>query len=1055
MIFGRAPFGRRIPSFVEEENLSVPYSAGDFLPLELKEGTLFYGLTQVLDYVIDTYHYQDLLGLSHLYDAFHPKFPADRIIELLGGNDFFIRTLTDSEKVSLALMLSNLYEIKGLKRGIEGILSLLGFPSYLYQSWEVADEVETGRPTPVYEWNDQTKDIEEKPSLFSSAIWDEKIKSCNIAVAFDATGRVVLEGIEDDIKTVIESLLWVCAKVQEYVWVMNYTGPGLEDNAFLPSDEVLFEENFRLCSKFIFQDESDYCLLNKPVIECVNTPDEEKVLAIFTEKATETDITIQRSYGSPTFDGFVLPDWSLAPSPYDGWELTPWIYDEIEHEASISYTQAPAGLAPPPLFYSVGLNENPGNQSTIDGTLKISMNLTTEEALSLSFMLFTEVSGETPEMSDITAGDVDTVLQFFYFMLSLFAVHDLPTSFVDSIFSIGLLELEAGAHELVLDTLSVEGTAVTLILFMSHPDEEGLTEVTITDFEVIRYDFETPTFVDYDNYADFTTYYDTDPEPSLLDGRVGTVFDQANSTFTFPVDDLEDGQEVEIITIPAVPELASPMYLVNAVNDVGETVFQVSDSVGGDPIDFSASAVQLDTDDYLRIQFTDLSDSQKGSISDSARGWNPFGSSATVGFVSGDFFQSNNVGGDEEVELTLTPTKHTVQYDFVPHDPYRYLNDELHGKKLFGSLKLSCDVEVTQGRGQLQLCALLSQPSNVQGQGNVLSLNGAVTTTFETPLPNYITSMDRDVFLSIRPLTEGKDLDADTMWDSALDTIKSPEQFSDDTEVMLFFPGAKNIGSIVEGQTYFVINSSWDGSNTTFQISESQGGAAVDLDDPEAGQTFSVFQLFKLTISNMSVQIDESVFENGSFTFEENTLVPEEDPEYWEVNEESDFWQVLCVDEELCCPDEFSEDVFLIEIGNDELLGSLYHEDGGDVLDLDNWDFEVETSQPTFDDIVDYDGSADSSFFPVDFNWAVGTQVKLRDGGSGLPTATAHTFDEADVYYVIPYDNPSPDVWRIKLATSYVNALGGTSIQFSGNSGSSDFFVDGSQLPPEYRENGI
>ena len=145
------------------------------------------------------------------------------------------------------------------------MLSTFGIPAYLFEEWEVNSEAETGIPS--------------RPDLFPFQIWFEKIEKCNVALVFNTTGRLAIEGIEEDLLRSIEALLWVCARLNRWVWLMDFRMEGLEDTPPY-YDDVVFIDYFKFCSKF-FKEGDVWCFLPKPIFENLNTDIKDRLMVFF------------------------------------------------------------------------------------------------------------------------------------------------------------------------------------------------------------------------------------------------------------------------------------------------------------------------------------------------------------------------------------------------------------------------------------------------------------------------------------------------------------------------------------------------------------------------------------------------------------------------------------------------------------------------------------------------------------------------------------------------------------------------------------------------------
>jgi hypothetical protein len=271
-LFGNNLFGNILFGGFDPPDLSPilkEIESKNFLPFLISEEPLFKSLTGLVDYVIHNYHVKDLKEISGLYDTFHPDFNPDRIINFLGGSGHIVTPLNNVQKRTLVMLLSMLYEIKGLRSGIELLMSSFGIPVYLYESWEVETEIDTG--------------LSARKDIFESPIWSGYLEdSCSIAVVFDGTGRVILEGIEDDLKKSIEALLWVCARIRKWMWVLDFRNSEGDVLDLEVKDTLDFYDYIDFCSKFLKNGVS-WCFLPKPILESEDIPALDRILVLFGE----------------------------------------------------------------------------------------------------------------------------------------------------------------------------------------------------------------------------------------------------------------------------------------------------------------------------------------------------------------------------------------------------------------------------------------------------------------------------------------------------------------------------------------------------------------------------------------------------------------------------------------------------------------------------------------------------------------------------------------------------------------------------------------------------
>lgn len=252
----------------------IPFDLSEMLPKYHRDQELFQSFTRLFDYALRRHVMEDYHALKALWDAFDPRFDADAVVHALGGADFFVRRLDKDQKRALALLLASLYELKGLRRGVEAILSLIGLPSVVYEYDEIRREVETGVAT--------------RPEAIPVPIWTSLLPDCSVAVVFNATGKMVLTSAVDptwvddeDMLKALEHLLWMCAAVKE----LTYLGlPDPDDHSnFENLDLAAFTGEEERCSKYTFLGEDDVCATPPAVVEDPEGDPDAYRFAIFTE----------------------------------------------------------------------------------------------------------------------------------------------------------------------------------------------------------------------------------------------------------------------------------------------------------------------------------------------------------------------------------------------------------------------------------------------------------------------------------------------------------------------------------------------------------------------------------------------------------------------------------------------------------------------------------------------------------------------------------------------------------------------------------------------------
>lgn len=296
ILFGDVTFANSEAESATTTVSLLPFDLSTYIPSSFREDLLFKQVVELLDYMLSKYYYPQLEELANLYDVFNPRFDSDAMIDFIGGTDFFIKELNDDEKRSLALMLSSLYEIKGMRKGIEGILGALGFPATMYEFWEVQQEIETLRPS--------------RPGR--RLVWRQPIPACTVAIVFDVTGKPVLLEADEEIRRVLNSLLWVCARLGDFIWTMNFR----EDGKGRQEDFSRQTTHMAICSTHGVSG-MDPCDQEYPKVECEGTPVNMRRFHIFASDLPYTEKIVKGEWSELAPVGWI-PETPVNSWSFDG-----------------------------------------------------------------------------------------------------------------------------------------------------------------------------------------------------------------------------------------------------------------------------------------------------------------------------------------------------------------------------------------------------------------------------------------------------------------------------------------------------------------------------------------------------------------------------------------------------------------------------------------------------------------------------------------------------------------------------------------------------------------
>jgi hypothetical protein len=206
VVTGENPLDESDPSSeVSADPNGIEFQSINFLPENLREYPLFQEFCNIIDYVVEKYHYENVDKLTGLYDAVHDDFDPDYVLSLLGADYFIEFDLTQDQKKAMCLLLSNIYDMKGTKKGLDYVLRLIGLEAN------------------VYEWYNINQGL--YPEI------PETVDPCSIVIDLGLGDHSLLEDEEQKFINLASYLLWVCVKLHGIFWSKKFEDwfEGIED----------------------------------------------------------------------------------------------------------------------------------------------------------------------------------------------------------------------------------------------------------------------------------------------------------------------------------------------------------------------------------------------------------------------------------------------------------------------------------------------------------------------------------------------------------------------------------------------------------------------------------------------------------------------------------------------------------------------------------------------------------------------------------------------------------------------------------------------------------
>jgi hypothetical protein len=194
----------------------------NFIPDNLRDLDFYKKTTEILDYVLDLYHTKNIDVLKALYDIKNEDFDVNKILELLGSKDFVDFDVDEEQFKTLCALLSNLYEIKGTKRGLQYLLRLLDMDCKIYEWYDINKWYQQGDP----KW---TQPVDPCTIVIELGMEHKPIGVCDRydKWALPRTGspaeemlgeNQAFEDTEGKFRDFATKLLWVCVSLAEIRW---------------------------------------------------------------------------------------------------------------------------------------------------------------------------------------------------------------------------------------------------------------------------------------------------------------------------------------------------------------------------------------------------------------------------------------------------------------------------------------------------------------------------------------------------------------------------------------------------------------------------------------------------------------------------------------------------------------------------------------------------------------------------------------------------------------------------------------------------------------------
>ena len=212
--------------------------------------------SDLVDKFIQMSYDPHLSAMRNQFNASHPDFDPDAFLQMIDGykyKEFIFHGLSVNQVVSL---LPRVFYLKGTKRGLQLLLSLLGITTRMYVWWEVQRSHARGTQL--------AKDFMED---FPNAQIDE-LENCTLYVYYEGSEELFQQyGVNIDLKLneLCKSFMWVCTNIRQSDDMSNVLLPsngGNLDDQFLSDRETVLYEVRRHAARYVVPlVQTDGCLI--------------------------------------------------------------------------------------------------------------------------------------------------------------------------------------------------------------------------------------------------------------------------------------------------------------------------------------------------------------------------------------------------------------------------------------------------------------------------------------------------------------------------------------------------------------------------------------------------------------------------------------------------------------------------------------------------------------------------------------------------------------------------------------------------------------------------
>lgn len=185
----------------------------NFLPVGLRDKPLYVKVATLLDYIRQEHHDKLIDEPTGKWDTDSGSYNAQSVIDELDGNSY-LEYLQDAEsRETMSRLLTGLYRMKGTRRALNLILSLLGIKGTVTSFADVERQKLLG--TDQYEiWKNQS---------------EGRLKPCQVLVTLDVDIQQRFDQPQEQVLTaLIEAFLWSCTELGAIIVVRYISSTQLD-----------------------------------------------------------------------------------------------------------------------------------------------------------------------------------------------------------------------------------------------------------------------------------------------------------------------------------------------------------------------------------------------------------------------------------------------------------------------------------------------------------------------------------------------------------------------------------------------------------------------------------------------------------------------------------------------------------------------------------------------------------------------------------------------------------------------------------------------------------